>query len=133
MAWTLPTEAGFYYMRDLMHTNPLEVGLERGIGWEKEFIGKEALLQIKEQGALREMVGFTMEESDVRINGKDLGGPGAPVYVDDEEIGRVSKFNYSYVQEKCVGYILAKKDAVKEGMHVKIKSYDAVITEKYFL
>ena len=40
MAWTLPTEAGFYYMRDLMHTNPLEVGLERGIGWEKEFIGK---------------------------------------------------------------------------------------------
>ena len=74
-----------------------------------------------------------MEESDVRINGKDLGGPGAPVYVDDEEIGRVSKFNYSYVQEKCVGYILAKKDAVKEGMHVKIKSYDAVITEKYFL
>ena len=55
------------------------------------------------------------------------------MYVDDEEIGRVSKFNYSYVQEKCVGYILAKKDAVKEGMHVKIKSYDAVITEKYFL
>ena len=45
MAWTLPTEAGFYYMRDLHHTNPLEVGLDKGINWEKEFIGKEALLK----------------------------------------------------------------------------------------
>ncbi|MCI9488357.1 MAG: hypothetical protein HFI64_15640 [Lachnospiraceae bacterium] len=33
MAWTLPTEKGFYYMRDLMHANPLEVGLDKGIGY----------------------------------------------------------------------------------------------------
>lgn len=31
MAWTLPTEAGIYYMRDLAHTNPFEVGLDKNI------------------------------------------------------------------------------------------------------
>ena len=53
MAWTLPTEAGFYYMRDLAHTNPFEVGLAGGIDWEKEFLGKAALLKVKEEGPAR--------------------------------------------------------------------------------
>ena len=43
MAWTLPCEAGFYYMRDLRHTNPYEVGLTAGFDWDKAFIGKEAV------------------------------------------------------------------------------------------
>ncbi|MFZ7121389.1 MAG: aminomethyltransferase family protein [Eubacteriaceae bacterium] len=133
MAWTLPTEAGFYYMRDLMYTNPFEVGLDRGISWDKDFIGKEALLKIKDEGPSREMVGFTIDEDDVHINAKDLGGPGTAVMLNGEEIGRVSKFNYSFVLEKNIGYILAKKGAVKPGDHVAIKSYDAVITDKVFI
>jgi aminomethyltransferase len=133
MAWTLPTEAGYYYMRDLRHTNPLEVGLERGIGWDKEFIGKEALLKIKEAGPAREMVGFTIDEADARLNAKDLGGPGNAVMLNGEEVGRVSKFNYSFVKEKNVGYILARKGVLKPGDHAQIKHYDAVITEKSFL
>ena len=133
MAWSLPTEAGFYYMRNLMHTNPFEVGLDRGIGWDKEFIGKEALLKIKEEGSTREMVGFTMDEDDVHINAMDLGGPGTPVMLNGEEIGRVSKFTYSFVRDKNIGYILAKKGVVKPDDHVAIKSYDAVISEKVFI
>ena len=135
MTGTLPTEAGFYYMRDLRHCNPLEVGLDKNINWEKDFIGKDALLKIKETGAKREMVGFMLEsEVDVRINGKDQGGAGSAVFIGQEEIGRVSKFNYSYIHEKPVGYILASKNTLKKGMHVAInKLYDAVITEKVFL
>ncbi|QSX07671.1 aminomethyltransferase family protein [Alkalibacter rhizosphaerae] len=133
MAWSLPTEAGFYYMRNLMHTNPLEVGLDEGINWNKEFVGKEALLQIKEKGPTREMVGFTLDEDDVRINAMDLGGPGTPVMLNGEEIGRVSKFTYSFVLEKNIGYILCMKNTVKPGDHVAIKTYDAVITEKVFI
>ncbi len=132
MAWTLPTEAGFYYMRDLRHTNPLEVGLDRGIGWDKEFIGKEALLKIKEAGPEREMVGFTVEEADIHINGKHLGGPGEAVYVDGEEVGRVSKIVYGYVRDTNIGYILAKRGALKIGDHIMIHGHEAVITEKDF-
>ena len=133
MAWTLPTEKGFYYMRDLLHQNPFEVGLEKGIGWDKEFIGKAALLKIRDEGAKREMLGFTMEEADVHLNGRDLGGPGNPVFLNDEEIGRLYKFNYSYVLEKPIGYVLVNKGCVKPGDHVIIKRYDAVITDRVFV
>lgn len=133
MAWTLPTEAGFYYMRDLRHTNPFEVGLEKGIGWDKDFIGKEALLKIKEEGPAREMLGFTVDEADIYIRSKHLGGPREAVYVDGEEVGRVSKLVYGYVKDTNIGYILAKKGALKIGDHIKIHGHEAVITETNFL
>ncbi len=133
MAWTLPTEAGFYYMRDLAHTNPLEVGLDRNIRWDKDFIGKEALLKVKETGPAREMVGFEVPETDHYIRAKQFGGPGEPVYVDGEEVGRVSKLVYSYVQEKNIGYILAKKDVLHPGDRLKVHGYDIVISERSWL
>lgn len=133
MAWTLPTEAGFYYMRDLRHTNPLEVGLDKGIDWDKKFIGYEALNKIKEEGPSREMVGFTVEETDIYIQSRHYGGPGEAVYVEGEEVGRVYKLVYGYVKDTNIGYIMAKKDALKVGDHIMIHGYEAVITEKNFL
>lgn len=135
MAWTLPTEANFYYMRDLAHTNPFEVGLEKNINWDKDFIGKDALLTIKEEGPKREMVGFEVLEDDIYIRAKQYGGPGEPVHVEgmEEEAGRVSKLVYSYVKEVNNGYILAQKDKLHIGDKIKIHGYDAVITEKNWL
>lgn len=120
-------------MRDLMHTNPLEVGLDVGIGWNKDFIGKEALLKIKKEGPKHIMVGFTMEEADVRVNGKDLGGPGTPVIKDGEEVGRVSKCNYSYVLDKPIGYIYAETGKVAKGDTVTINGAQAVICDTVFV
>lgn len=133
MAWTLPTEAGFYYMRDLHHTNPLEVGLDKGINWEKEFIGKEALLKIREDGPTREMVGFTVEEADIHIKSRHLGSEGDIVYKDGVPVGRVAKLVYSYVQEKNNGYIIAQKGALKIGDRVLMHGHEGIITEKRFL
>ncbi len=127
MAWTLPCEAGFLYMRDLRHTNPLEVGLARGINYEKEFIGKEALIQIRENGAARELVGFTVDEADVFIHSKHLGGPGEAVIFNGEEVGRVSKLVYSYVLDKNIGYLLVKKGCLKPGDKVLLHGYEAEI------
>ena len=135
MAWTLPTEAGIYYMRDLAHTNPLEVGLDKNIFWDKDFIGKDALLKIREEGPAREMVGFETLEDDIYIRAKQYGGPGEPVYIDgeEEEVGRVSKLVYSYVKEVNNGYILAQKGKLKVGDHITIHGYPCVITEKNWL
>jgi len=135
MAWTLPTEAGFLYMRDLAHTNPFEVGLEKNINWDKDFIGKAALLKVKEEGPKREIVGFETLEDDIYIRAKQYGGPGEPVYIDgeEEEVGRVSKMVYSYVKEVNNGYILAKKGALKVGDKLKIHGYDVVITQPKWL
>lgn len=135
MSWTLPTEAGIYYMRDLAHTNPFEVGLEKNINWEKDFIGKEALLKVKEKGPEREMLGFEVLEDDFYIRSKQYGGPGEAVYIDseEEEIGRVSKLVYSYVKEVNNGYLLAKKDKLHIGDHFKIHGYECVVTERNWL
>lgn len=90
-------------------------------------------MKIKEEGIKHIMVGFTMEEADVRINGKDLGGPGTAVFKDGEEIGRVSKCNYSYVLDKVIGYIYAKAGTVSEGDTVMIRGAEAKICKTVFL
>lgn len=134
MAWTLPTEAGFYYMRDLSFKNPLEVGLDKGIGWDKEFVGKEALLKIKETGPANEMLGFVVPECDsYYIRSEHLGGPGEPVMVDGEKVGRVQKFVYGFVKEQGIGYLYAKKGALKVGDHISLHGHEAIITERQFL
>lgn len=133
MAWTLPTEAGFYYMRDLRHANPFEVGLAANIKWDKDFVGKAALEKVRAAGPKREMLGFMVADDDVFIQAKQYGGPGEAVYLDGEEIGRVSKLVYSYVKEVNCGYILADKGKLKVDDRIDIHGFDAVICEKGWL
>ncbi len=134
MAWTLPTEAGFYYMRDLTRTNPLEVGLEGGFNYDKEFVGKEALLAIKEAGAEREVWGFTVEDVDIHIKGRHMGNEGEFVYTESGEyIGRCLKMVYSFVKEINNGTVIVRKGAVKPGDVVTMHGHKAVICEKNFL
>ncbi|MCR4951472.1 MAG: aminomethyltransferase family protein [Solobacterium sp.] len=136
-AWTLPTEAGFYYMRDLNGVNPIEAGLDKNIVWDKDFIGKDALLKVKENGPAREIVGFevTDENEDFYIRSKQYGGPGEPVFIEgeEEEVGRVSKLVYSYLKNVNNGYILAQKDKLKIGDEITIHGTKCVITEKNWL
>ena len=135
MSWTLPTEAGFYYMRDLKWHNPFEVDLGGRINWDKDFIGKEALKAIEEKGAEYEMVGFEALDDDPYIRAMQYGGPGEAVYIDgeEEEVGRVAKLVYSYLKDVNNGYIFAKKGKLKVGDKLKIHGYDCVIVEKNWL
>ncbi len=135
MAWTLPTEAGFYYMKDLAHSNPFEVGMEAGINWEKEFLGKKALLKIKEEGPRRKMLGFECLEDDYLIQSGHLGGAGEAIYLDgyEEEAGRIVKLVYSYVKNANIGYILAQKGVFKTGDHFKAHGHDCIITAKKWI
>ena len=135
MAWTLPTEAGFYYMKDIAHNNPFEVGLSDSICWEKEFIGKKALLKVKEEGAKREMLGFICLEDDYLIKSRHLGGAGEAIYMDgyEEEVARVVKLVYSYVKNVNNGYLLARKGVFKTGDHFRAHGHECVITEKKWM
>ncbi len=133
MAWTLPCEAGFFYMRDLRHTNPFEVGLENGINWDKDFIGKEALAKIREEGASREVVGFTVADADIHIKGRNIGNEGEFVYKDGEYVGRCMKITYSYVNEVNNGTIICKKGSLKPGDKVIMHGHEAVICAPKFI
>lgn len=132
MIWTLPTEKGYYLMCDIGWANPLEVDLARGINWDKDFVGKEALLKVKEEGAKRSLVGFTVEEADIFIPAKNLGGYGTPVMREDEEVGRVTKVAYSYLLDKNIGYALVDNSKVQAGDKVMLRGFEAVMCDKAF-
>ena len=120
-------------MCDIGWANPLEVGLDKGIGWDKEFIGKEALQKIQEEGPKRTLYGFTVDEDDIFIPAKNIGGPGTAVMLDGEEIGRVTKVTYSYCLDKNIGYVLVDNSKVKIGDKVMLHGFEAVLTDKVFI
>lgn len=132
MIWTLPVEKGFCTMCDLHWYYPLEVGLDWGIKWDKEFIGKEALLKVKEEGPKRTLMGFTVEDEEIHIHGKHLGAAGCPVMLEGEEIGRVTKVTYSYVLDKNIGYAIVDNSKVKVGDKVILNKHEAVLCDKIF-
>jgi aminomethyltransferase len=70
---TLRTEMGYpLYGHELdTQTTPVEAGLERFIGWDKPFIGRESLLTQKQQGVIRKCVAFRLT---------DQGPPPRPQY-----------------------------------------------------
>jgi aminomethyltransferase len=132
MALSLPTEKGYYLMCDLHWANPFEVGLDSGIKWDRDFIGKEALLKIKEEGPKRIMLGFVTDEDDIHIQSKERGDQGDPIILNGEEIGHATKFTYSYVANKSIGYALVDKAKAKIGARVTINDNLATLTEKVF-
>ncbi len=78
-------------------TNPLEAGL----GWitklqKGDFIGRGALLKIKEEGIKRKLVGFVVE-------GRVIPRHHYPILVEGKEVGHVTSGCYSPILEKNIG------------------------------
>ena len=75
-----------------INTNPYELGMERfiNINMEADFIGKEALIRIRENGVIRKQVGLRIECDplkepnttfwEIRKNGKTIGKVTSAVY-----------------------------------------------------
>jgi aminomethyltransferase len=133
MVWTLPTEKGIMHMSDLDGTNPFEAGLDRGIDFSRDFVGKEALEKIKKEGVKRKIVGFVADDENAHIPARNLGGPGSAVMLGGEEIGRVSKYAYGYTCEKNIGYALIDITKAKIGDRVTLNDYWATLTERVFV
>lgn len=123
---SLPREKGFVLMSDVAGTNPLEAGFGWAIDWSKDFIGKEALLKVKEEGPKRALLGFTVEDDEAVIE------PGAEVLVDGKVAGKVTVFTYGYTVEKNIGFVLVDVDKAKVGDKAEISGAEARITERMF-
>lgn len=127
MAMTLAAEKGFILMLDIAETNPFEVGFDKTIDWSKDFIGKDALEKIKDQEPKRQLLGFIVDEEEVRI----YGGPhGNPVMLNGEEVGKVTKFTHGFTIGKNIGYALVEKAKANIGDKVTINGVDAVLTDR---
>jgi aminomethyltransferase len=122
-------------------TNPYEVGM--GYGWMvdleqgSDFIGKEALAEIKREGPKRKLVG-------VEIGGERLGAynDGSmidffPVHMDGARIGKVTSACFSPRLEKNIGYAMVPTAHADLGTELEVErpegTTSAVVVEKPFI
>ncbi len=131
---TLRLEAKLHlYGQDLSDDiNPLEAGLTWTVKLNtgRDFIGKEALLKIKEEGVSKRLRGLIVE-------GKGIIRQGYEVYAEDQEtlIGEVVSGSFSYMLETSVGLSYIKAEYLgEENVLVKVRSkfLPAKVTKKAF-
>jgi aminomethyltransferase len=132
---TLRLEMGFaLYGNDITKdTHPLEARL----GWitkfdKGDFVGKEALQKIKEEGNTRQLVGFVMNDE------RNIPRHGYAIVNDSgEEIGVVTSGTMSITLGKGLGMAYVPKEMAKEGNTIKIairkKVGEATITRPPFI
>jgi aminomethyltransferase len=103
-----------------INTNPFELGLDRLVNLDSEidFIGKDALKKIKQEGIKRKQVGL-------ELNCAPLKGPNTtfwPVYNNDAKIGKVTSAVYSPRLKKNIA--LAMIDISYAELDNKLKVQD---------
>jgi glycine cleavage system aminomethyltransferase T len=122
-------------------TNPYEVGM--GYDWMvdleqgADFIGKEALHRIKEEGPKRKLVG-------VEIGGERLGAYNDgtmidtfPVHKGGDRVGRITSACFSPRLEKNIGYAMVPIEHSELGTELEVERTDgtvpATVVEKPFI
>jgi len=111
-------------------TNPLEAGL----GWltklnKGDFIGRKALLRVKEQGVTRRLIGF-------RVEGKAFPRPGYTIYKNGVKIGHVTSGTVSPMLGVGIGMGYVRREFSEVGTPIEIdirgRKVPAVIVETPF-
>ncbi|PIQ86290.1 MAG: glycine cleavage system protein T [Candidatus Omnitrophica bacterium CG11_big_fil_rev_8_21_14_0_20_45_26] len=122
---TLRLEAGMLlYGQDMTdETTPLEVGLERTVFFEKDFIGKHALLNQKKSGVKKKLAAFELLERGIPRHGYD-------VYVNGQKTGVVTSGSYSPTLKKNIGLALLEQPHVQAGEIIDIQIRQSQVKAK---
>ena len=117
-----------------IHTNPFELGFDRLVNLDIDinFIGKEALKKIKQEGIKRKQDGLI-------IDCDPLSGPNTtfwPIEKDDKTIGKVTSAVYSPRLKKNIALAMIEVNHSELGNKLHIEThegkYSATIVEKPF-
>jgi len=105
-------------------TNPIEATL----GWitklgNDDFIGKDAIVKIKESGIKRKLIAFVLNETG--FPRKDY-----EIFKNNEQIGRVTSGTVSPILEKGIGLGYVKKEHSKIDTEIEIKVRNKFISAK---
>ena len=109
-----------------INTNPFELGLDRLVNLENKvnFIGKEALKKIKQNGIKRKQVGLELDCEPIE-------GPNTTfwsIYKDKKKIGKVTSAVYSPRLKKNIALAMVEIDYSEIGNNLKIISEDKEIS-----
>ena len=117
-----------------IHTNPFELGFDRLVNLDTDinFIGKEALKKIKQEGIKRKQVGLI-------IDCDPLSGPNTsfwPIEKDGKKIGKVTSAVYSPRLKKNIALSMVEVNHSEIGNQLDVQTnegkYSATIVEKPF-
>jgi aminomethyltransferase len=117
-----------------IHTNPFELGFDRlvNLDMEANFIGKEALKKIKQDGIKRKQVGL-------ELDCEPLQGPNTtfwPIKKDNQQIGKISSAVYSPRLKKNIALGMVDIDHSEIGNKFEVttddKKFSCTIVEKPF-
>jgi glycine cleavage system aminomethyltransferase T len=117
-----------------IYTNPFEVGLDRLVSFDTDinYIGKDALIKIKEEGIERKQVGIIIEC-------EPLKGPNTTfwkILKDNKQIGKVTSAVYSPRLKKNIALAMINIEYSEIGkvLDVKIgdKNFKSIVVEKPF-
>jgi aminomethyltransferase len=129
-------EAGILnYGADMtLENNPYEVDLDRLVDLEKtdDYMGKEALRTIREQGVSRKLVGVEIRSERLGFNDRKW-----PVRIGGEQVGMVTSALYSPRLEKNIGYAWVPVERAELGTELEVETplgeASAVVVEKPFV
>ena len=114
-------EAGIlnYGIDMTIENNPYEIGMERLVdaGKAHDFIGKEALARIREQGPARRLVGLEIAGDPL-----DLNMTRWPVHVEGHAQGHVTSAVHSPRLQKNIGYAYMPVKQAGEGTRVEVET-----------
>lgn len=128
---TLRLEAGCpLYSVDIDESKtPLEAGLERAVDFNKNFIGRDAILNKKTRGIKELLVGFKMQE-------RAIPRTGYPIEKADNKIGIVTSGTYSPTLKENIGfgYVTPENSAIGKEFDIVVHAEKkrAVVVETPF-
>lgn len=113
---TLRLEAGMrLYGNDMDEdTNPLEASLGWTVKFDKDFIGREALIQARDRGLSRVTVGLHMLDRNIPRHGY-------PVLHDGKAIGTVSSGNVSFTLGYNIAMAFVPPDLSQPGTRLAVE------------
>jgi aminomethyltransferase len=98
-------------------TTPLEAGLGWVVGWTNEtFIGRGRILEQKEKGVTRRLVGFEMVD-------RGIARHGYPVMRDGKPVGVVTSGTQTPFLKKAIGmaYVPLEQAAAGSEIHIDVR------------
>ncbi len=112
---SLRLEMGYcLYGQDIDETTtPLEAGLDWVVRLDKgDFIGRNALLEQRQRGIRRRLVGFVVEGRGIARHGHEL-------FDGDRRVGTVTSGGYSPVLQRGIGLGYVPRELATEGLHLQ--------------
>jgi aminomethyltransferase len=118
------------YGNDIDETRtPLEAGLTSFVDFKKDFIGKDALLAIKEAGVKEKLAGFFLLDKGIPKNG-------GSIFSENREIGIVTSGGHSPHLRKGIGigYVISRYAQSGQEIEIEVREKEiaAKITELPF-